>query len=95
MKIPFFDLKRQYDLIGKEVEEAVIITLRGGAYVEGQAVSDFESKMSDYLGVKHVISCGNGTDAIRLALQTAGVGPGDEVLTSPFSFYATAEAVTD
>jgi len=93
MGIPFLDLKRQYEQIKAEVESQVIEVMRSGAYIGGRYVADFEAKMREYLGVKHVISCANGTDAIMLALRACNVGAGDEVITTPFTFYATAEAV--
>lgn len=93
MKVPFFNLDRQYQVIGAEAEERVIEVMRSGQYIEGPAVKELEEKMSAYLGVKHVITCGNGTDSIRLALQACGVKPGDEVITTSFSFFATAEAI--
>ena len=93
MKIPFFNLDRQYARFAKELEPAVGEVLSSAAYIGGKYVADFEKRVADYLGVKHAITCGNGTDALKLALRGAGVGPGDEVITTPFSFFATAEAV--
>lgn len=93
MKVPFFDLKRQYQQIGTQLEERVCEVMRSGQYIEGSAVKEFENVMADYLQVKHVITCGNGTDALRIALQAVGVGWGDEVITTAFSFFATAEAI--
>lgn len=95
MKVPFFDLKRQYNLLENEIETSVCDILKSGEYIEGAMVKNFEKHMAEYLGVKHVITCGNGTDALRLALQAVGVRPGDEVITTDFSFYATAEAITE
>ena len=93
MKIPFFDLKRQYELIGKEAEAEVVKVMQSTAYIEGIIVRELEQKLSEYIGCKHVITCGNGTDALRIALQAVGVDQGDEVITSAFSFFATAEAI--
>lgn len=93
MRVPFFDLKRQYEQIGPEAERRVCEVMRSGQYVEGPAVKEFERRMAEYLSVKHVVTCGNGTDALRIALQAAGVGDGDEVITTAFSFFATAEAI--
>lgn len=94
MTISFFDLKRQYSSIQDEVEKNVIEILRSGLYIEGPAVKDFEKNMAEYLGVKHVITCGNGTDALKIALQACGVKAGDEVITTSFTFFATAEAIS-
>ena len=69
MKIPFFDLKRQYMEIADEVEEKVQDTMRSLQYVEGTATQELENKLADYLGVKHVITCGNGTDSLRIACK--------------------------
>ncbi|MCL2163758.1 MAG: DegT/DnrJ/EryC1/StrS family aminotransferase [Oscillospiraceae bacterium] len=93
MVVPFLDLKRQYEELRAEIEPVVIDVLRGGAYIGGKYVEAFESEMRKYLGVKHVVSCANGTDALIIALHACGVQPGDEVITSPFSFFATAEAI--
>ena len=93
MGIPFLDLKRQYEQIKAEVEPQVIEVMRSGAYIGGRYVEAFENQMKEYLKVKHVISCANGTDAIMLALRACNVGEGDEVITTPFTFFATAEAI--
>lgn len=79
--------------IADEVEEKVQDTMRSLQYVEGTATQELENKLADYLGVKHVITCGNGTDSLRIALQANGIKRGDEVITTAFSFFATAEAV--
>jgi len=93
MTVPFLDLNRQYEQLKDELEPKVIEVLGSGAYIGGKYVADFESEMQQYLGVKHVVSCANGTDALVLALRACGVNPGDEVITTPFTFFATAEAI--
>ena len=93
MNIPFFDLKRQYQLIQADVEKAVIDVMRSCGYVEGPAVKSFENNVRDFLSVKHVISNNSGTDSLELALKACGVEAGDEVITSAFSYFATAEAI--
>lgn len=93
MKVEFLNLKRQYVKIQSEMEEAVIECLRSGAYIEGPKVKELENRMAKYLGVSHVITCGNGTDALQLALKACGIGAGDEVITTPFTFFATGEAI--
>lgn len=92
-EIPFFDLNRQFNKLKDEVETAVCGVLRSGQYIEGPPVKKLEKEISEYLGVKHVITCGNGTDALRIALQANGIGQGDEVIVTAFSFFATAEAI--
>lgn len=94
MKIPFFDLSRQYAGIKEEAEQAVLQVCASCGYIEGAAVKQFEKEMAEYLGVKHVITCNSGTDSLELALRASGIKPGDEVITSSFSFFATAEAIS-
>jgi len=93
MNVPFLDLKRQYEQLKDELEPMVIEVMRSGAYIGGKYVEAFEEHIREYLGVKHVISCANGTDAIMLALRACNVDVGDEVITTPFTFFATAEAI--
>ena len=80
-------------LIGKEEQDAVMQVLSSGALVQGKYVAEFERLFAEYSGVKHAIAVCNGTLALWLALQAHGIGPGDEVITSPFSFIASANAV--
>jgi len=91
--IPFVDLRAQYREIREEVEEAVARVLADAAYVLGSEVERFESEFADYCGAAHGVAVNSGTSALHLALLAAGVGPGDEVITSPFTFIATAAAV--
>lgn len=93
-KIPPVDLARQYKPISSEVEQAVLEVLRSGYYIGGSVVSAFEQQFADYVGVSHAVACNSGTDALYLALRSLNIGPGDEVITCPFTFIATAEAVT-
>lgn len=93
MKVPFFDLKRQYAQLQEEAEPVVMEVLRSCGYIGGKTVEDFERKIASYLHVGHAVACGNGTDALVLALRACGVRPGDEVITTPFTFFATAEAI--
>ncbi len=93
MKVPFLDLKTQYQGIKAEVEPAVLNILANCCYIGGSYVQDFEKSMEEYLNVKHAISCSNGTDALVLGLKACNIKPGDEVITTPFSFFATAEAI--
>lgn len=94
MKIPPIDLHRQHQAIASELEEAVRGVLHSGLYIGGQQVKDFEQQFAAYIGTHHCVGCNSGTDALFLALQVAGVGPGDEVITSSFTFIATAEVVS-
>lgn len=94
MKIPFVDLKAQYRSLQPEMDEAIHSVLERTAYIMGPEVDAFESAFADYLGVKHAIGVGSGTDALRLALEGLGIGPGDEVITVPDTYIATCEAIT-
>lgn len=76
-----------------ELENSVHDILLKGCFVGGEYVSDFESEMAVFLDVSHVVGCSNGTDALMLGLRACGIGPGDEVITTPFTFFATGEAI--
>ncbi len=93
MKINLMDIKRQHEEHAKEYEEAAIEVLRSGNYITGENVKAFEQEFANYIGVKYAVSCGNGTDALHIALRASGIKPGDEVITTPFTFFATAEAI--
>ena len=93
MTVEFMDLKRQYLSLKDEIDQKVIEVLGCGVYTSGKYVLEFEENMKKYLSVKHVIGCANGTDAIVLALRACGIKAGDEVITTPFTFFATAEAI--
>ena len=75
------------------MDEAMLAAARSGAYIMGPQVAELEQQLAEYVGVKHCISCANGTDALRLALMALGIGPGDAVFVPDFTFFATAEAV--
>ncbi|MEL7570490.1 MAG: DegT/DnrJ/EryC1/StrS family aminotransferase [Eubacteriaceae bacterium] len=94
MRIQLLDLQKQYEEIKKETDEAVINVVSSGAYIMGQNVKSFEGEFAQYIGVKHAISVGNGTDALVIALKAMGVGQGDEVITTSYTFFATAEAIS-
>lgn len=93
MNVKILDLARQYAMIQDKVEKAVVEQLKSGIYIGGSAVTDFENKFADYIGVKHAIALNSGTDALMIALRALGIGAGDEVITTPFTFFATAEAI--
>lgn len=94
MKIPILNLKAQYSQIEKELEERVLEVLRSGWYILGPNVKDFEEKAADYLKSKHAIGCANGSDALYIALLALGIKANDEVITTPFTYIATAEAIS-
>ncbi len=89
----FRDLHRQYEAMQAEMDEAILAATRSGAYIMGPQVAELEQQLADYVGVKHCITCANGTDALHLALMALGIGPGDAVFVPDFTFFATAEAV--
>ncbi|MBS3785593.1 MAG: DegT/DnrJ/EryC1/StrS family aminotransferase [Gammaproteobacteria bacterium] len=91
--IPMVDLTAQYPLIRAEIEKGLHAALDDAKFILGPNVQAFEKASAEYLGVAHAVGCASGTDALHLALRAAGVGPGDEVITTPFSFIATAEAI--
>ncbi len=93
MRIPMVDLVAQYRDLQPQLEPAFLSALNAAQFILGPNVQAFEKEAADYLGVKHAITCANGTDALHLALLAADIGPGDEVITSPFTFIATAEAI--
>lgn len=87
------DLARQYTAIGEECQAAVAEVFRAGRFILGKEVGEFEQAAAAAVGAKHGIGCSSGTDALWLALEAAGVKPGDKVITTPFSFFATASAI--
>ncbi|MGZ8216213.1 DegT/DnrJ/EryC1/StrS family aminotransferase [Methylomagnum sp.] len=91
--IPMVDLKTQYVRLKPEIDAAVQDVLESCAFVLGPNVKAFEDEAAAYVGAKHAIGCASGTDALHLALRALGVGEGDEVITSAFTFIATAEAI--
>ena len=93
MKVPFLDLRSQYRKLKPEVEPVVLDILENCCFIGGKYVDEFEASMADYLSVKHVSGCSNGTDALVLGLKACNIKPGDEVITTPFSFFATSEAI--
>lgn len=93
IKYPMVDLLGQYKKIKPEVDAAMAEVIASAAFIKGPAVKAFQQHLEDYLGVKHVIACGNGTDALQLALMALDLKPGDEVITSAFTFIATAEVI--
>ncbi len=93
MAVPLFDTDSPVAALRAELDAAVARVLDGGVYILGPEVEAFEREFAAYLGVEHVVSVANGTDALTIALQALGVGPGDEVVVPAFTFYASAEAI--
>ncbi len=93
MNIPMVDLKGQYETLKDEIDGSILQALSETRFILGPNVQAFDQEAAEYLGVTHAISCANGTDALHLALLAAGIQPGDEVITSAFTFIATAEAI--
>jgi len=93
MKVPLLDLKAQYATIRDKVRPAVDAVMESQYFILGPEVEAFERELAAYVGAKHAIGCASGTDAILLALMALGVGPGDEVVTTPFTFFATAGSI--
>ena len=91
--IPMVDLKTQYHRLKDEIDLGLAEVLESCAFILGPNVRAFETEAAEYLGVPHAVGCASGTDALHLALLAAGIGEGDEVITSPFTFIATAEAI--
>jgi len=87
------DLKRQYQHIKTEIDEAILNVIGSTAFINGPEVKHFATELAAYLGVKHVIPCANGTDALQIALMALGLQPGDEVITPSFTYIATVEVV--
>lgn len=92
--IQMVDLKQQYLRLKPEIDAAIQRVLDSTAFIQGSPVRDFEVRLAQYTGSKHVISCGSGTDALLAALMSLGIGVGDEVVTVPFTFIATVEVIS-
>ena len=90
----FIDLAAQQKRIRKQIEANISAILDHGQYVMGPEIKELEKRLSEYVGVKHAVGCGSGTDALLMALMAVDVGPGDAVFTSPFTFIATAEVIS-
>ena len=87
------DLKGQYDRLDKEINKAIREVIDGSAFINGPSVGDFRDELAAFLEVPYVIPCGNGTDALQVALMALNLQPGDEVITTPFSFIASIEVI--
>ena len=94
MNIPFVDLKAQYQSIKEEIDKAIQSVIENTAFIKGKYVQQFEEDYAEAYGVKHVVSCGNGTDALYITLKAMDIGPGDEVITTAHSWISTSETIT-
>lgn len=92
MNIQMVDLRGQYHAIQREIDAAIEEVIDATAFIRGPQVGEFEERLANYLGGTYAVGVGNGTDALQIAMMAAGVGPGDEVITTAFTFIATAEA---
>ena len=89
----FIDLKKQQNIIREKLKQRIADVLSHGRYIMGPEVYELETKLSEYVGVTHCITCSSGTDALLIPLMAKGVGPGDAVFTTPFTYIATAEVI--
>jgi dTDP-4-amino-4,6-dideoxygalactose transaminase len=92
-QVPMVDLVGQYNKIKPEVDNAIAEVLTNASFINGPAVKKFQANLENYLGIKHVIPCANGTDALQVAMMALNLQPGDEVITTSFTFIATAEVI--
>jgi UDP-2-acetamido-2-deoxy-ribo-hexuluronate aminotransferase len=91
--IPFIDLKTQYKALKSQIDERIFKVLEHGQFILGPEIKECEEALAKFTGAKHAITCSNGSDAIQMVLMALGIGPGDEVITTAFSFIATAEMI--
>jgi dTDP-4-amino-4,6-dideoxygalactose transaminase len=90
----FIDLAKQQSIIREKLENRILTVLNHGKYIMGPEIKELEEKLEEYVGVRHCISCSSGTDALLISLMARNIGPGDAVLTSPFTYIATAEVIS-
>ena len=94
MDVPFVDLRAQYYSIRNEIDQAIHEVIQNASFVGGKHLKSFEQSFTDYVGVRHCIGVGNGTDALYISLKALGIKAGDEVITAANSFIATSEAIS-
>ena len=94
MSIAFVDLKAQFQALEENIRDRINNVLEHGKFIMGPEVQELEQQLAEYTGARHVISCSSGTDALLIALIAKGIGPGDAVFTTPFTFIATAEVIS-
>ena len=90
----FRDLKHQYQVLKPQIDQAVLDVMQSGAFIMGQPVKELEAQLAEYVGVRHCLTCANGTDALTLALKAWGIGPGDAVFVPDFTCFSSAEVVS-
>jgi dTDP-4-amino-4,6-dideoxygalactose transaminase len=95
VRIPVLDLTPEIEMLWDDLMDAVQRVLRSGRFILGPEVEAFESEVATYLGVKHAVGVNSGTDALVISLRALGIGPGDEVITTPFTFFATPESISN
>ena len=93
MNIPMVDLKTQYHRVKNEIDRAILDVVENTAFINGPAVKEFQTGLEKYMHVKHVVNCANGTDALQIAMMALDLKPGDEVITTSFTFVATVEVI--
>ena len=91
--LPFIDLKYQYSLIRDDIHAGIDRVLESGHFILGAEIAELERQLAEYVGVKQALACSSGTDALLMALMALGIGPGDAVFTTPFTFFATVETI--
>ena len=89
----FIDLKKQYDRLSSDIKKRIDIVLNHGQYIMGPEIDELEKKLSEFVGSRYCLSCSSGTDALLIALMAKGISPGDKVITTPFTYIATAEVI--
>tara|TARA_B100000886_G_scaffold271217_1_gene195184 strand:- start:2429 stop:3514 length:1086 start_codon:yes stop_codon:yes gene_type:complete len=94
MKIPFIDLQSQYQCYKEEIDSAIHAVLDSSQYIMGPPVKELEFNLAKYTGVKHAVACSSGTDALLIALLCIGIKPGDEIITTPFTFISSSEVIS-
>ena len=94
IKMEFRDLKKQYQVLKSDIDQAVLDVMQSGAFIMGKPVKELEAQLAEYVGVKHCISCANGTDALTLAMKVWGIKPGDAVFVPDFTFFSSAEIIS-
>ena len=94
MNIPFVDLKAQYKSIKEDIDSAIASVIAESAFIKGKYVKDFEEAYASLYGIKHVISCANGTDSLYIIMKMLGIGPGDEVITAANSWISSSETIS-